>query len=58
VTPEFKSFYEACLATVQSLVEMDPDPATPEGKLLVSLAAALEEFEKAEFPSDRKAEHG
>ena len=50
VSDAFRPVYEACLAAVQALVEMDPAPETPEGKMLTALAAAVEEYEKAEFP--------
>jgi hypothetical protein len=53
MSPEIRPLYEACLAAVQALVEMDPDPETPEGKLLTGLAAVVEQFEAAEFPLDR-----
>jgi len=56
MSPEFTPVYEASLALVQALIEIDPDPATPEGELLAGLAAAIEKYEKAEFPLDRVGE--
>ena len=44
--PAFKDFYAACIALVTDLVELDPAADSPEGKLLIGLATAIEEYEK------------
>jgi hypothetical protein len=49
VSPEFTQLYDACVRCIDALVAMDPAPDTPEGKLLLGLATAIEEFEKSEF---------
>lgn len=41
--------YEAKLLEMEKLMELDPDPATPEGKKLMELAEDLEEYEKEHF---------
>lgn len=39
--------HAAVLQMIEILVEIDPDPKSPEGKLLEGLASAAEEYEKA-----------
>lgn len=50
MNPEVKKLYDASLEIIGVLIELDPAPDSAEGRLLVSLSAAVEEFEKAEFP--------
>jgi hypothetical protein len=50
MTPEFKEVYDATMLAIDALIAQDPAPDTPEGKLLNGLAAAIEEYEKVEFP--------
>lgn len=45
-------FHQAVLALVENLVELDPPPDTPLGRLLEGLAAAIETYEKASFNVD------
>ena len=46
----FRPLYESCLETVRLLCELDPPAESAEGRLLSGLAAAVEEYEKSEFP--------
>ena len=43
----FQKFYEACLKLVSDLAAMDPAPDSPEGRMLLELSAAMEEYEKS-----------
>ncbi len=42
--------YRRYLAEVESSARQDPDPLSPAGRRLVSLACVLEQFERREFP--------
>jgi antitoxin component HigA of HigAB toxin-antitoxin module len=46
----FDDFYAAILELVDDLVELDPEPSSAEGKMLQTLAAAVEEYEKKVYP--------
>lgn len=46
----FDDLYCAVVELVDDLCGLDPKSETPEGKLLLGLTAALEEYEKSEFP--------
>jgi HTH-type transcriptional regulator/antitoxin HigA len=48
--------YEAALAAVSTLVDMDPARSTPEGEQLESLAVLVEKYEAEHFPM--AAPHG
>jgi hypothetical protein len=50
MTPAFRDFYNSMLETVGALIKLDPPADSPEGRLLLGLATALEEFEKVKFP--------
>ena len=41
---------ESAIACVNVLVKMDPASDSPEGRLLIGLADAIEEYEGAKFP--------
>jgi hypothetical protein len=43
----FEEFYRGILQVVSQLIILDPPSESPEGHLLSELAAALEEYEKA-----------
>lgn len=43
-------FYAAILQTIDDLVELDPAPDTPEGRMLERLSLAVEEYEKITYP--------
>jgi len=42
-----RPLYEACLDCVRALCELDPSPDSAEGRLLIGLASACEEYEQA-----------
>jgi hypothetical protein len=46
----FRPVYESCLELIKALIEMDPAPDTPGGKMLVGLATAVETYEKVRWP--------
>ncbi len=46
------TFHEGILAVISALMDLDPPADSPEGRLLVGLAAVTEEYEKAVFPID------
>jgi hypothetical protein len=48
--------YDAILKAVGDLIELDPDPDTPEGRLLLGLSTACEIYEKAIFDLDTTEE--
>jgi hypothetical protein len=50
VNEAFQVLYESCLETVRALCEIDPAPDSAEGRLLLGLATACEEYEKSKFP--------
>jgi len=43
--------YRAALACCEYLVALDPEKDSPEGKLLRTLAAAVENYERENFPN-------
>jgi len=43
--------YRAALEVCEYLVALDPPRESPEGKLLLLLASALEDYERRVFPS-------
>lgn len=49
MSPEFTRVFDACMLAIDALVAMDPATDSPEGKLLIGLAAAVEEFERVKF---------
>lgn len=53
-----EKIYDALLAAVADLIELDPDPDTPEGRLLVGLSTACEIYEKAIFDFEGTTEEG
>jgi hypothetical protein len=46
----FRPLYEACVACVKALCELNPPADSPEGQLLLGLGAAVEEYERTELP--------
>lgn len=50
MTPETEKMYHAVLTIIEELMGLDPEPQSVEGRMLLSLVALVEDFEKAEFP--------
>ena len=46
----FRPLYESCVALVKDLCELDPPADSPEGRLLIGMATAVEEYERTEIP--------
>lgn len=42
--------YSAMLEVIKALMDLDPDPDTPEGRLLDSFSAIAEKYEKEKYP--------
>lgn len=42
--------YHGILEVIETLIDMDPPEDSPEGKLLLRLAAITEEYEKKRYP--------
>jgi len=45
-------FHRRVLDVIAELIELDPPADSPEGRLLVSMSAAAENYEKARYPID------
>lgn len=47
--------YQAVLKAIETLVDMDPQPGTPEFDLLVGLSGAVDQYERVKFSFQRES---
>lgn len=45
--------YKGALKTIEGLMELDPEPNTPEGRLLADLTATVQEYERSLLNDDQ-----
>ena len=50
MNPGMRQLYDAIVETVTVLASLNPPADTAEGRLLIDLAHALEEYERTELP--------